>query len=247
MINILIPMAGRGKRFSDVGFSLPKPLIEFNGKAMIEHVVKNVVPKKEEYRFIYIFLRDHVDFGITNIFKNIEKDYSVNSKYIAIQHVTDGSARTCLSAKEFINNDEELLIVNSDQIVEDLDHTDNSINFYRKRNADGGILCFLNDSPKWSYVRINGDKIIQTVEKEVVSNIATVGIYYFKHGKYFVDAAQRMISNKDKVNGEYYTCPIYNYMIADDKKIVPYMINSMCGLGTPTDLAKYLRGLNENL
>jgi dTDP-glucose pyrophosphorylase len=238
MINCVIPMSGLGSRFTKAGYKDPKPFIpvDNDGTPMIKAVIDNL-QCKEEVRFIFIclksFLNEYWD-KFTEVIKG------TNNHVIQIDQLTDGSARTVLMARGWIDNDQELIIANCDQLVHDENFMQASIDYYRKHNADGGILSFLTDSPKWSYVRMSGDRIVQTVEKSVISNIGTVGVYYFKHGKYFVDAANRMIDKNDRVNGELYTCPVYNYMISDNLKVIPYMINLMSALGTPFDLEAYL-------
>ena len=154
--------------------------------------------------------------------------------------MTKGAACTVLLCKDQINSDDELIIANCDQLVLDPNYCENSVNFYRKQNADGGILCFLNDSPKWSYVRMSGEKITEVVEKQVISNVATVGIYYYRKGSYFVAAAENMIASNVVVNGEFYVAPAYNQMLMFGMSIVPYLINEMAGIGTPKDLREYL-------
>jgi dTDP-glucose pyrophosphorylase len=144
-----------------------------------------------------------------------------------------------LLAKEFINNDEPLMIANSDQWV------DTDINDYldkmNRENADGLIMTMWANDPKWSFVRFNEkNEMVEVVEKEVVSNEATVGIYNYKHGKDFVRAAEKMIAKNFRVNGEFYVAPAYNEMIREGKKIIVYNIgkeaDGMYGLGIPSDL-----------
>ncbi len=244
---ICIPCSGRGIRFSQVGYNEPKQLININGYPMIYRVIENICPERHgyeniDYKFIFIFLdsfwKEHGWYFEKLLSKMpLVKEYEI----LTINHVTEGPPQTILMlAEHLINNDEEFIIANSDQLVVDENFMNNSIDFYRKNNADGGILCFLNDDPKWSYVEYKDSKIIRTVEKEKISDIATVGIYYWKHGKDFVSSVKKMIDAKDKFNNEYYTCPSYNYMIADGKLVLPYMINNMHGLGTPKDVEKFL-------
>lgn len=238
MINIVIPMAGRGSRFSKAGYTLPKPLIDVHGRPMIEYVVKNVAPK-EKHRFIFICQQEHLEkYDLEAKLKSI----APNCEVISIDHITEGAACTVLLAKKFIDNDDALMIANSDQYV-DID-----INAYLSamQEYDGLVMTMTADDPKWSFIKYDSNGFITlTKEKEVISNEATVGIYNYKHGSDFVEYAQKMIKKDIRVNGEFYVAPVYNEMIADGKKLVYFNIgsedNGMYGLGIPEDLNKFLK------
>jgi len=238
MINIVIPMAGLGSRFSEAGYKKPKPFIDIDGKPMIVRVMENL--SLPDARFILIARKDHIQSELSLV-RKIEKEY--NAKFISIDKITEGTACTVLFAREEINNDNPLLIANSDQIV-DIRMSD-FINDYFKRNLDGHILCFddIELNPKWSFAKINDSgHVIQVKEKEAISNLATVGIYFFSRGKDFVNGAIDMIINNDRVKNEFYTCPVYNYLISQNMKIGTYCIDfhQMHGLGTPEDLRLYI-------
>lgn len=238
MINVLIPMAGSGSRFSAAGFLKPKPFIDVLGKPMIRHVIENLaIP---DARYILVAQRDHLHKE-QKLVNEIQKSH--NTIFIPVDKLTEGTACTVLYARKFINNNVPLLIANSDQIV-DFD-AQTFVENCKTRQLDGSILAFhdLSRNPKWSFVRIESDELaVEVKEKHPISDLATVGIYLFSKGSDFVDAAIEMILNRDKTNNEYYTCPVYNYLIKDGKKIGVYKISSkeMHGLGTPEDLSLYL-------
>jgi dTDP-glucose pyrophosphorylase len=236
MLNIVIPMAGRGSRFQKEGYTLPKPLIPVLGKPMIQVVINNLRPKVA-HRFIFICLQEHLEKY--QVAEKLKAWAGAGTEIVTVDQVTEGAACTVLLAKEFINNDEPLMIANSDQWV------DTDINDYLEtmnhENADGLIMTMWANDPKWSFVRFNEKhEIIEVVEKEVVSNEATVGIYNYKHGKDFVRAAEQMIAKNYRVNGEFYVAPVYNELIREGKKIIIYNIgkeaDGMYGLGIPSDL-----------
>ena len=238
MINIVIPMAGEGSRFVAAGYQKPKPFIDVNGKTMIENVIENL--KCVNARYILIGRKEHLKKE-TEIVEKIKTKY--NAEFIGIEKLTEGTACTILYARKFINNDDPLLIANSDQLVEI--NIQDFINDSFNRLLDGSILTFIDieQNPKWSFAKISQDGIVKEVkEKKVISNYATVGIYLFNKGKYFVDSAIDMIINNDRVNNEFYTCPVYNYSIINKNKFGIYNIENekMHGLGTPEDLIKYL-------
>lgn len=240
MLNIVIPMAGRGSRFAEAGYKDPKPLISVCGKPMIQVVVENLTPQRA-HRFIFICQNQHIkDYGLEQKLKS----YAQNVEIIGIDGITEGQVCTVLKAKELINNDDPLMTANSDQYI------DFDINDYLKdmddRKLDGLIMTMKADDPKWSYARTDMDGLVtETAEKKVISTDATVGIFNFRHGKDLVHAAERMIADNIRVNNEFYTCPCYNYLIQEGHKIGVYGIgeeyNGMYGLGIPKDLEFFLK------
>lgn len=240
MLNIVVPMAGRGTRFLKEGYKLPKPLIHILGKPMIQVVINNIKPKTK-HRFIFLCLKEHID---TYKIDEKLKEWAPECKIVVVDKVTEGAACTVLLAKKYINNKDSLMIANSDQWI-DID-IDEYLAEMDRQKADGLIMTFHASDPKWSYVKLD-DKgnVIGTVEKQVVSNEATVGIYNFRHGNDFVESAEEMISKNLRVNNEFYVAPVYNELINKYKKIVIYNIgkelHGMYGLGTPNDLETFIK------
>jgi dTDP-glucose pyrophosphorylase len=235
-LNVIIPMAGAGSRFERAGYTLPKPLIDVNGKPMIQLVVESM---NIEATFIYIVQKSHREKYNLDTLLNL---ITPNCKIVEVDGLTEGAACTVLLAKEYIDNDSQLILMNSDQFIE----WDSTEFMYQmnERGFDGAIMCFEDTDPKWSFAKTNDDGLITEVaEKNPISNQATAGIYYFKHGHYFVKYAEQMIDKNIRVNNEFYVCPVYNEFIGDDKKIYNYQIPSknMWGLGTPEDLNHYLK------
>lgn len=238
MINIIIPMAGLGSRFSEAGYEKPKPFIDVSGKPMIERVLENL--NVENAQFILVARKEHLEQE-RELVNYIKREFKL--LFISINQLTEGTACTVLSARKYINNQFPLLIANSDQII-DIDLKE-FLDDANERDLDGSIITFYDEdkNPKWSFAELDkNDQVIRVKEKEAISNHATVGIYYFKTGTIFVDGAIDMIASNDRVNNEFYTCPVYNYVIADKKKIGIYEIpyESMHGLGTPEDLNSYV-------
>ncbi len=231
-------MAGQGSRFAQAGYEKPKPFIDVAGKPMIVRVLENLA--YPDARYILIARKEHIDKE-QELVKQIEQQF--NAIFIPIDKLTEGTACTVLYARKYINNDEPLLIANSDQIV-DMKIAD-FIDDCKDRNLDGSILTFIDkhNDPKWSFAKLDDYGLVTEVkEKIVISEFATVGIYLYSKGQEFVDAAIDMIIENDRVNNEFYTCPTYNYAIKDDSKIGIYNIDfeQMHGIGTPEDLNSYL-------
>lgn len=235
-VNVVIPMAGAGSRFSKVGYVKPKPFIDVLGMPMILRVLENL--RIEGANYILIARKEHLEQE-RELADKIVKNYNVT--FVTVDELTEGAAITVLYSHKLINNDVPLLIANSDQIV-DIDMQKYVSDMY-DRKLEGSIMTFVDNDPKWSYAKCDEKGLVTEVkEKQVISDQATVGIYLFAHGKDFVNGSLDMIIKKDRVNNEYYVCPVYNYLVADKKKIGIYEIdkNTMHGIGTPEDLNKYL-------
>lgn len=232
-LNVLIPMSGQGSRFLSAGFSFPKPLISIGEKPMIQLAVENL---NVAANFIFIVRRDHYE---TYRLDSMLKIIAPHCKIVVTDSVTEGACCSTLLAADFINTDAPLLIANSDQYIEW-----ESGAFFHAMNAphiDGGILTFESAHPKWSYIRLDEQGNVATLrEKEVISNQATVGIYYWSRGKDYVHYANQMISKNIRVNNEFYVAPVYNEAIADGMKFKSYAVDEMWGLGTPEDLQHFL-------
>jgi HAD superfamily hydrolase (TIGR01509 family) len=233
-LNVLVPMAGAGSRFSEAGYTFPKPLIEVNGKPMIQLVVENL---NMDANFIFIVQEDHFEKYHLGYMLNV---ISPGCKIIKTNGLTEGAACTTLLAKHFINNSDPLVIANSDQFVEW--NSNECMYAFKADEIDGGILTFKATHPKWSYAKVGEDGFVSEVaEKKPISDNATVGIYYWKHGKDYVKYAEQMIAKDIRTNGEFYVCPVFNEAIGDGKKIRVKTIEKMWGLGTPEDLDNFLR------
>jgi NDP-sugar pyrophosphorylase family protein len=239
MLDIVIPMAGYGSRFTKAGFHLPKPLIDVNGQPMIRRVIENLKPALP-HRFIFLALEEHLQkYNLSRLLPEWAGSQTV---CVPVRQVTEGAACTVLLAREFLRPDHDMMIANSDQLV-DVSCTE-YITWSRQENVDGSILVFEDNDLKWSYARVNpAGEIVEVAEKKAISSLATVGIYYFRSGQHFVKAADQMISKNIRVNNEFYVCPVYNEMIQKKQRLMPWKIakSAMHGIGTPEDLAIYLR------
>jgi len=232
-MNILIPMAGAGSRFEQAGYSFPKPLIEVKGKPMIQVVVENL---NIEANFIYVVQKSHRKKYNLDALLNL---ITPGCKIVEVDGITEGAACTALKAKEFIDNEYPLFFANSDQYVE----WDSNEFMYKmnESNSDGGIVTFEATHPKWSFAKVNENGlVVEVAEKNPISNIATVGYYYWKKGSDFVKYSEMMIERNIRVNNEFYVCPVFNLAIEENKQIRTYQANKMWGLGTPEDLNYFL-------
>lgn len=238
-------MAGKGSRFlqeshKNPEYGKPKPLIDIAGHTMIEWALSSL-PFRKEDRLIFLVLKEHVEnFEIDNEIKKIFGDQSM---VILVDKITEGPACTALLAREFINNDEPLLITDSDH------YTDGRTLFKDIENhekVDGIIPVFYANNSKWSFSKINEQGyVIDVAEKLQISRNANIGAYYFKKGRDFVWAAEEMIEENDKTDSEYYIAPVYNYMIRRGKMIIISRPRFVHGLGTPKDVEKFIDFLSR--
>ncbi len=232
-LNILIPMAGRGSRFSQAGYTFPKPLIEVNNKPMIQVVSENL---SIQANFTYIVNSDHYEkYHLNYLLELISPGCSI----VKVDKITQGAACTTLLAREIINNNDPLLIANSDQFLKW--DSKKCMYFFSDPKIDGGIITFKSTHPKWSYAKVDKDGfVIEVAEKKPISKNATVGLYYWKRGSDYVKYADQMINKDIKTNNEFYVCPVYNEAINDGLRIKTYEVDEMWGLGTPEDLKTFL-------
>lgn len=235
-------MAGLGTRFSEAGFDVPKPLIKVDNKTLVEHSIESLGLSGQ-----YIFItRKYHDPKYNKELSNVLKNLIPDSIEITLDSVTSGCSETCLHAKHLINNDEPLIISNCDQLMkwDALSFTE----IISKKDVDGAVVLFKSKDPKNSFAEIKDGFVKSIVEKNPISDNALVGIHYWKSGSDFVNSSEDLLSTF-RTSGlpECYISETYNYLIREDKKILPFFIspNSYIPLGTPEDVSIYLGKLKE--
>lgn len=231
--NILIPMGGKGSRFKKHNYTFPKPLIEVHGKPMIQKVIENLnIPG----HYIYLVSKeDYNQYALNYLLPLI----TPNCDIVVIQEFQPGAAAACLLAQEYIDNDQSLIIANSDQIFEM--HNPLWYQNIAQNNTDGIIITFDSIHPKNSFARIdNNGFVVEVAEKTPISHLATSGIYCWTKGSDFLKYTQQMIKKNIRINGEFYVCPVYNEAILDGKKIITMPSKKHWPIGTPEDLNYYL-------
>jgi NDP-sugar pyrophosphorylase family protein len=243
-VNVVIPMAGLGSRFVKAGYSKPKPFIDVAGRTMIERVMEALPLPGAHY--LLLGQRAHFDAHPEVVAELLARG---DVTLLPVDLTTEGAACTVLLARALIDNDAPLMIANCDQIV-DFDCRAYIADSDR-RGLDGSILVFRDEerNKKWSFVRLDEAGLVREArEKVAISDLATIGIYYFRRGRDFVAAAIDMIARNDRSNNEFYVCPVYNYLIASGAKIGvgEVDVSAMHGVGTPEDLDVYLAGLERS-
>lgn len=238
-MNVVIPMAGSGHSFEIAGYSFPKPLIEINGKTMVQLVVENL---NIHSRHIFIVRKDHCDkYNLKQLLNIISPDCEI----VVSNEPTWDAVDSVLLAEQFINNDSPLVIANCDQYIEwDANEFMYSMT---SDNVDGGVATFNSTHPKWSFIELGEDGYVKNVvEKVPVSNIATCGIYYWSKGSKFVESARNMkLSGEGQVDSKWYVAPAYNQLIKNGGKIKIYPVQKMWGLGTPEEVRYFSERVKE--
>ena len=236
-MNILIPMAGLGSRFSDRGYSLPKPLIPISDTETIIDVSLGCFYNKD-FNYIFIVRKEHCEeYNIDEKLKEIVPKCDI----IEIDYLTDGQAHSALLGEQYFNNDTPLFIANSDNYF----HWDFNkfVTNMIESDVDGSVVTIedYTKNTSWSYAKINTDGFItETAEKKVISNHALVGCFYWKYGSDFSKYTRQMIDKNIRTNNEFYIAPVYNEAIQDNKKCIIYDIDGFKPLGNPEELQDFL-------
>jgi NDP-sugar pyrophosphorylase family protein len=238
MINILIPLAGKNQFFPEAEYPFPKPLIEFNGKTMIEHIIDNFSSIQKDKQFIFIVnSEDCKKYHLDNVL-NILTGHTC--KIIKLDNETKGAACSAMMAVEYIDNDTPLIISNTDQLFD----TNLQDVFSTFENSDAGVITFESIHPRWSYVRLDaGNRVTEIAEKRPISKSAIAGFYYFKKGGDFINSSSKMIQKDANVNGLYYISPSLNEMVLENKTITIFQIenNKYHTFYTPQKIKEYER------
>ena len=226
--NVLLPVAGKAQRFLDKGYTMPKPLIMAGTRHVIDWAMDSFDTK--ECNIIFAVRLDHIhNFSIDDILRD---KFGDDVKIVIIDRVTDGSVSTCLLAEEYIDNDLPLFIYTPDVYYQPT-FNPNEVS----KDLDGFLLTFKANSAAHSYVEVDENGLaLKTAEKEVISQNAAVGVYYYKKGSTFVKYAKEMIDKNIRTKNEFYICPMYNLMIRDNMKVGIQQTEKMHVLGTPAEL-----------
>ena len=243
-MNIIVPLAGEGKRFIEAGFP-EKPFVDINGEPLIRRVIESLPSGWQGCKFYFVTRKEYFD-RIDKLTENMGLSRTV----LSLENTTEGAACTALQVKKHLSIpelSEPLLIVNGDQIVKFSLLNFNTIANLLLSNGNevaGLIPVFKAAGPKWSYVKLDSyNRVTYVAEKKPVSIWATCGIYFWSKGEAFFDCAENMIENERRVNNEYYIAPVYNEILK--YKFIPgtvlaLEVEEMISLGTPEDVQDWL-------
>lgn len=236
---LIIPLAGRGSRYSNSGYSVPKPFIEVNDKCILYHAFQSVKDVHYE-KLIFIALKEHEQtFGVNKL---IEDQIVSDFELILLDDVTEGQLCTVLTASHYFQQNKSLLIAASDSYIES-----SIANDLKTTEADGIISVINLPGEQWSFAKSDENgRVVSVAEKTRISDHASTGIYYFKDSKRFEQHAQQLINQKETTKGEYYIIPLYNKLIAEEAQIELSHAKAMWDMGTPEAKEKFQQYLNES-
>jgi len=244
-IQLVIPAAGLGSRFSHAGITTPKPILDVLGIPMIAWVIGNF--KLQTNDSIVIITRPEI--GIEAELAILLGEASHRIEFVYVDPVTEGPAISASLARSHLDLDIPLIIANSDQFVSS--NLDSFVKSVRNSDIAGQILTMKAQGTKWSYIARDEYGLINQVKEKIeISEEATAGIYGWSKAQYFFDSLQQMIASNDRTNGEFYVAPTYNYLIKENLAVAPVLVgeleNHVHGLGTPEDLKTFIQSSEIN-
>lgn len=231
----VLPMAGRGSRFSGSGYAQPKPLIPIDGTPMFALALGSI-SKLDITKLVVITLREHdIDYHASEL---IKKNSPYPTEIILLNDITEGQLCTVMAAKEHLLSGEDIIIVSSDTIIISNLHED----IKNKRPDCKGLISVANmPGDRWSFAKTDTTgKVVKVAEKVRISDHASTGLYYFSSGVGFCSQADEILGKKEKTKGEYYVIPVYQKFIDQGDFVGISIATKMWDLGTPESLQHYL-------
>lgn len=220
MLKIIIPLAGSSEMFKQSGFSYPKPLIEIKGKTMIQWVIENAFSQLPSEFIFIIKEEDAFKYHLDNTLRLL----AAHCQIVKIKRDTKGALCSVLMALDKIQENDNIVIVNGDQIIDE--NFNKILDFWSYEKADAGVLTFNSVHPRWSYARIENGQVVQTAEKNPISQYAIAGYYYFAKADEFKKAAFQTILNDVQTDGSYFISPVMNEYVLQNKKVSHYHIKN---------------------
>lgn len=236
-----MPMAGEGSRFAKAGWTAPKPLIELNGQPLFKHAISSVSSDGIQMKYSFIVRQEHIDKYAID--KGI-KSFLPEANIFSVLKTTRGAVETCLMAESTIADDDAIIVMDCDlefrskefvRIVKEI------LSEPAEKSSGGALVSFESDQPKYSYAELGEDGLVKrTAEKEVISNHAICGAYFFSTGKGFKQVAHRLLDEPEFKKPEYYVSLLYNYMLEKGEKVYLSPMEEYYSYGTPEELQRYL-------
>lgn len=236
-----MPMAGEGNRFLKEGWTIPKPLIELKGIPLFKRAIGSVIAEGIEVKYSFIVRQEHVekyriDEGI--------KAFLPEANVFSVERTTRGAVETCLMAEPAIADEDGVIVMDCDlefrsgrflEIIKD------ELNFAEEEAGGGALVSFTSEDPRYSYAALDTEgNVVRTAEKEVISNHALCGAYFFSSGRRFKRIARCLLDETDFKKPEYYVSLLYNYLFAEGARIRLASMEEYHSYGTPEELKQYL-------
>ncbi len=240
-LHIIMPMAGEGSRFLNEGWTTPKPLIELKGIPLFMRAINCVHIDGVPMKYSFIVRQEHIDKY--QIDKKIKTKFP-NANVFSVLKTTRGAVETCLMAESVINDDDGVIIMDCDLEFHSTEYIAGiqQILSMPFEKANGGMLVsFDSNLSKYSYAEVDHNfRVIRTAEKEVISNHALCGAYFFSTGKGFLSAAHKLLSEQSFSKPEYYVSLLYNYLLENGETVHLAKMEEYYSYGTPEELNQHL-------
>lgn len=237
-LHVIMPMAGAGSRFVNAGWSTPKPLIELDGQPLFKWAIDSVKIDNVPMKYSFVVRQEHIDnYNIDTTIKS----YFPEANVFAVEQTTRGAVETCLIAEPVIDDNDAVIVIDCDLKFKSKQFEQVIIDALKFDNIGGALVSFNSNSPKYSYAEIDSDGyVIRTTEKEVISNNALCGAYFFSNGKSFKTIAHQILVEAEFNKPEYYVSLLYNYLLSAGKKIQMTSLDDYNSYGTPDEIKKYM-------
>lgn len=240
-LHIVMPMAGEGSRFLKEGWTTPKPLIELNGQPLFKHAISSVTDKDIQMKYSFIVRQEHIDKY--QIDKGI-RSFLPGANLFSVVKTTRGAVETCLIAENAIADDDAVIVMDCDlefrskkfmEIIKQI------LNKPIEEATGGALVSFESNEPRYSYAALGEDGFVaRTAEKEVISNHALCGAYFFASGRRFKQIAHLLLAEPAFTKPEYYVSLLFNYLLKDGEKVWLAPMEEYYSYGTPEELKRYL-------
>lgn len=239
-LHIIMPMAGEGSRFKKEGWSTPKPLIDLKGKPLFMRAIESVKIDNAPIKYSLIVRQEHIDnYDIENSIIGILPQ----AKVFSVKETTRGAVETCLIAESHIDDDDAIVVIDCDLEFSSTKYKDlieKSLNMEAEYGG-GALVSFSSNEPRYSYAEIDADgMVIRTAEKEVISNHALCGAYFFASGKQFKRVAHELLNEPVMEKPEYYVSLLYNYLLREGSPVYLAKMEMYRSYGTPEELQKWI-------
>lgn len=240
-LHIVMPMAGEGSRFANAGWTTPKPLIELNGQPLFKHAISSVAADGIEMKYSFIVRHEHIEkYGIDAGIKSFLPEANIFS----VMKTTRGAVETCLMAESAIADDDAVIVMDCDlefRSARFIEIIKQNLSLPMEEANGGALVSFESNQPKYSYAEVGEDGyVVRTAEKEVISNHALCGAYFFSTGKRFKEVAHQLLDEPDFKKPEYYVSLLYNYLLTDGEKVRLAQMEEYYSYGTPEELKRYM-------
>jgi len=236
-----MPMAGEGSRFLKEGWTTPKPLIELKGVPLFKRAIGSVAVDGAPMKYSFIVRKEHIDhYHIEDQIKAMLPDANV----FFVEKTTRGAVETCLIAKPAIADEDSIVVMDCDLEFRSKRFTRDIKNILEQpiEVVNGGLLVsFESTEPRYSYAEVDENMIVKrTAEKEVISNHALCGAYFFSSAKGFLKAAYQLLNEPVFTKPEYFVSLLYNYLLADGEMVRLATMEEYYSYGTPEELKRYI-------